>query len=205
MKALEHRSPGDTPRRSVSVDAADVEAEMAQAIEQGDLKRALTLIDHTYGAALYGHIRQIVGNDGLADDVFQITLVQAYRDLGTFSGRSSLRTWLYSIARHRALDALKAERRRLKRFAPADEAPDAADATPGAEQRMTDAELVAALEECVQKLAPHVRMAVLLRYQESFSYDDMARICREQPATLRARVSRALPLLRRCIEGRGTP
>jgi DNA-directed RNA polymerase specialized sigma24 family protein len=43
---------------------------------------------------------------------------------------------------------------------------------------------------------------VLLRYQQGFSFDEMAAICRERPATLRARVARALPVMRASIEAR---
>jgi len=46
-------------------------------------------------------------------------------------------------------------------------------------------------------------MAVLLRFQEGLPYEEMGRMCREKPATLQARVTRALPLLRRCLEGKG--
>ena len=55
----------------------------------------------------------------------------------------------------------------------------------------------------LEKLEPHVRIAVVLRYQEGFSYEQMAQICHEKPATLQARVARAMPLLRRCLENKG--
>ncbi len=41
-----------------------------------------------------------------ADDLVQETLFRAWRGLGTFSGRSSFRTWLYRIATNRSLDVL---------------------------------------------------------------------------------------------------
>jgi RNA polymerase sigma-70 factor (ECF subfamily) len=172
-------------------------------MERKDYKRAITLLNRMYGGAIHGYIRQMVGADDLADDVAQITFVQAYRDMHSFGGRSSLRTWLYGIARHRCLDALKARARHRMRFANTDEAPEQADGVPGADQRLSDRALVSALENCIQKLEPHVRTAVLLRYQEGFSYNEIAEICRVRPETLRARVSRALPVLRACIERQG--
>jgi DNA-directed RNA polymerase specialized sigma24 family protein len=45
-----------------------------------------------------------------------------------------------------------------------------------------------------------MRTAVLLRYQQGFTFAEMARICGEKPGTLQARVARALPLLRAWIE-----
>jgi RNA polymerase sigma-70 factor (ECF subfamily) len=172
-------------------------------MERKDYKRAITVLNRMYGGAIHGYIRQMVGADDLADDVAQITFVQAYRDMHSFGGRSSLRTWLYGIARHRCLDALKARARHRMRFASTDEAPEQADGVPGADQRLSDRALVSALENCIQKLEPHVRTAVLLRYQEGFSYNEIAVFCRVRPETLRARVSRALPVLRACIERQG--
>jgi DNA-directed RNA polymerase specialized sigma24 family protein len=60
-----------------------------------------------------------------------------------------------------------------------------------------------ALRRCLGELSPHVRTAVLLRFQEGFSYEEMARAVRERAPALQARVARALPVLRRCLEGRG--
>ena len=55
------------------------------------------------------------------------------------------------------------------------------------------------LEKAFQRLRPKVRIAILLRYREGLSYAEMAAICDERPATLQARVSRALPVLRRYL------
>ena len=46
------------------------------------------------------------------------------------------------------------------------------------------------------------RTAVLLRYQQGFSYEEMAAICHEKAGTLQARVSRALRRLREMMESR---
>ncbi len=168
------------------------------AIDAGDYKVALTRLMQAYGVELYRYCRQMVGNDGLADDVHQTVFVQAYEDLRNFSRRSSLRAWLYGIARHRCLDALKMGQRWGKRFTFTQPA-DVVDETPLADERLKSRALSRVLERCLQKLAPHIRMAVLLRYQEGISYEEMADICRERPATLQARVARALPALRSCV------
>ena len=58
------------------------------------------------------HLYRMLGSTQDAEDVLQETLLAAWRDLGRFEGRASVRTWLYSIATNRALDALRAGRRR---------------------------------------------------------------------------------------------
>jgi RNA polymerase sigma-70 factor, ECF subfamily len=190
------------PRASVA-GAADAEGAALRALDRGDRERALTVLMEAYGASLYRYCRQMTAEAELAADVHQTTFVQAYEGLLSFGRRSSLRTWLFGIARHRCLDALKSKRRRERRVEPRAELPEvaAAGADPG--DRMAAEAAARALEQCLERLAPAARTAVLLRYQEGFSYLEMARVCRERPATLRVRVCRALPLLRACLESGG--
>lgn len=178
-------------------------AELADAMARRDDRRAIALIDATYGIQLYRFVRTMVRRDELADDVYQTTLVEAFRDLRAFAGRSSVRAWLFAIARHRCLDALKAARRRDARFTSTEQLPEPADSAPAADHQLSHAELVAALERCVDELSAEVRMVLLMRFTEGFAYEDIARICRARPDAVRARVSRAMPVLRRCIERRG--
>jgi len=177
--------------------------ELAAAIERGDTRRAIALVDASYGEALYRFIRAMVRRAELADDVYQTTLVEAMRDLRGFAGRSSVRSWLFAIARHRCLDALKAARRRDARETSAEAQPEPIDPAPAADQRLSDAAVLAALEHCLGELAPEVRMVMLMRFSEGFGYDDIARICGARPDAVRARVCRAMPVLRACIERRG--
>jgi RNA polymerase sigma-70 factor (ECF subfamily) len=65
-----------------------------------------------YRGELQVHIYRIVGSVHDAEDLLQETLLAAWRGLAGFEGRASIRAWLYQIATNRALDALRATRRR---------------------------------------------------------------------------------------------
>ncbi|HEY1904683.1 MAG TPA: sigma-70 family RNA polymerase sigma factor [Myxococcaceae bacterium] len=65
-------------------------------------------------AALTGHCYRMLGSPDEADDAVQETYVRAWRNLGRFEQRSSLRTWLYSIATRVCLDALAERARRVR-------------------------------------------------------------------------------------------
>jgi predicted DNA-binding protein (UPF0251 family) len=54
----------------------------------------------------------------------------------------------------------------------------------------------------LDKLPTHEFAAVLLRFQQGFTFEDMATICNEKPGTLEAWVMRAMSELRTCIERR---
>lgn len=189
-------------RRRIETSAAG-EAEILSALEREDHHAALRLLMRDYGPAIYRYCRQMVEDGDLADEAHQMTFVQAYEGLARFAGRSSLRTWLFGIAHHRCLDLLKVSRRRQKRLQLVDELPDRPAPAATAEDRLAARSRLGALQQCLRELAPHVRAAVLLRFQQGVTYEEMSRLEGERPATLQARVVRALPVLRRCLERKG--
>ncbi|MBO0837061.1 MAG: RNA polymerase subunit sigma-70, partial [Actinobacteria bacterium] len=126
---------------------------------------------------------RILGSVQDAEDVLQETLLAAWRGLSRFEERASMRTWLYTIATNRCLNALRDNRRRLdsdvrlnlpeptRRVEPLwlqpypdallDELPDAA---PGPEARYETREAVAlAFVAGLQRLPPRQRAVLVLR------------------------------------------
>lgn len=174
-----------------------------QALSQGDRRAALVVLMKAYGTAIHRYCHKVLRSRPLAEDVHQLVFIQAFEDLDTFEGSSSFRPWLYAIANHRCLDALKAKRRWFSRFVLGQEPPEEMDPAPSGEDRALARGTSEALEGCLGKLKPHVRIAVVLRYQEGFSYEEMATICNERAATLQVRVARAMPVLRQCLENKG--
>jgi RNA polymerase sigma-70 factor (ECF subfamily) len=67
-----------------------------------------------YSRELQLHIYRIVGSTQDAEDLLQETLISAWRALEQLKDSSSVRAWLYRIATSRAIDALRAGKRRLE-------------------------------------------------------------------------------------------
>jgi RNA polymerase sigma-70 factor (ECF subfamily) len=65
-----------------------------------------------YRRELTGYCYRMLGSAFDADDAVQETMLRAWRNAGSFEGRSSLRSWLYKIATNVCLDALRGEKRR---------------------------------------------------------------------------------------------
>ena len=60
-----------------------------------------------YERELYGYLRRYLGDAALADDVFQNTFLQVYLKVGQYEAGRPVRPWLYTIATHQAIDALR--------------------------------------------------------------------------------------------------
>lgn len=60
-----------------------------------------------YERELYGYLRRYLGDSTLAEDVFQNTFVQFYAKLDQYELGRPVRPWLYTIATHQAIDALR--------------------------------------------------------------------------------------------------
>jgi RNA polymerase sigma-70 factor, ECF subfamily len=182
------------------------EAERAalDCLARGDRRGAVDALLLAYSDEVYSHCRRVLRDSTLAEDVFQQVFLEAIRDLGGFEGRSSLRAWLIGVAYHRSLDALKARRRQRERLDDGEDAVErAADVAADPEALADRARRARELGRCLGALSAEARMTVLMRYRLGLSYEEMAETVGERPGTLHARVTRALPALRRCLEAKG--
>ena len=130
------------------------------------------------------HCYRIVGSLQDAEDLLQETLLAAWRGLGHFEERASLRAWLYRIATNRCLNMLRDRRRRPREVPPMGEPPEptrradpiwlepypdvlldgVADISPAPEARYELREAVGlAFVAALQHLPPRQRAALVLR------------------------------------------
>lgn len=181
--------------RATSGEDGEIEA----ARSAGDQRRALTLLMARYGHGIFRFAMAMTRDRNLAEEVRQQVFVEAYCGLGSLAASSSLQNWIFGIARHRCLDAVNARARwnqQYKNAPPEDPEPD--DCEP--DRELDRGRLVRVLAACLGKLAPAAREAIVLRYHQELSYDEAAAIAGEPSGTVRKRVTRALPVLRKCVE-----
>jgi RNA polymerase sigma-70 factor, ECF subfamily len=95
------------------------ERELLEAARGGDQDAYGRLVE-PYRGELHAHCYRMLGSVHDAEDALQETLLRAWRGLGKFEGRSSLRSWLYTIATNTSLNAIA---RRPKRVLPVDYGP----------------------------------------------------------------------------------
>jgi RNA polymerase sigma-70 factor (TIGR02960 family) len=88
-----------------------VNTELIDRARGGDETAFQQLVD-PYQRELHVHCYRILGSVADAEDAMQETLLTAWRGLGQFEGRASVRTWMYRIATTRCLNILRAASRR---------------------------------------------------------------------------------------------
>jgi RNA polymerase sigma-70 factor (ECF subfamily) len=179
----------------------DPDADIRALVKLGKHHEALRLLMRRHGRMIYRYCRGMVRDDARADDVHQKVFIEAHRDLPTFAGRSTVRTWLLAIAHNRAVDDVRKHQREESRIDRQGNV-EVADSSRSSGERLDEQRLREALAQCVDELPPAIRAAVLLRYQQGLTFEQMAEVCDEKPGTLQARVSRAVDGLRACIEKR---
>jgi RNA polymerase sigma-70 factor, ECF subfamily len=92
---------------------------LLEAARGGD-ENAFARLVESYRGELHAHSYRMLGSVHDAEDALQEALLRAWRGLPKFEGRSSLRSWLYTIATNTCLNAIE---RRPKRVLPIDYAP----------------------------------------------------------------------------------
>jgi RNA polymerase sigma-70 factor, ECF subfamily len=152
-----------------------------------------------HGAAVYRYCREALEDSELACDVRQQVFLEAFCDLPRFAGRSTVRTWLFGIARHRILDAVR-KRSRYQARIEVDHAADVVDPRPSPAELLDEARLQALVRVCLGQLNEKVQATLLLRYHQGFTFDQIAKIRGEQAGTVQVRVARALLVLRKRVE-----
>src|SRR6185503_7210827 len=197
---------GSSPSSAVASTAAspdcpnvDPDGEVRSLVCKGEQAQALRLLMQRYGRDVYRFCLRVLGDPTLADDVHQQVFISAYRDLSQFAGRSTMRTWLFSIAHHRSIDALRCRARQESRQVDLAEVAGVSDPRPLATESLDCTQLLARV---LYSLEVPAREALLLRYQQGLSFQEMARICDQRPAVLRMRVSRAVRQLREAMQAR---
>jgi RNA polymerase sigma-70 factor (ECF subfamily) len=159
-----------------------------------------------YEQELFGYLRRYVGDSDLAADVFQNTFVAVFRKIQHYEPGRSARPWVYTIATHQAIDALRRRTRRLDhRNDPAQcddsdaDARGTLDLVPGADvdpaEQAEKEEARAQVRDAVSALPELLKQVVLLTYFQGLKYQEAAEVLQVPVGTIKSRLHAALARL----------
>jgi RNA polymerase sigma-70 factor (ECF subfamily) len=126
--------------------------DLVRAAAAGDVD-AFEALMRGYEEPVWRFLRAMVRDPVLAEDLAQETFLRVYRRLPTFAFRSKFSTWLFQVARHVAVDALRSRERRD--LLPVRLGPDRSGGSPAPDLRTE-------VHAAVGTLSPKLREALLL-------------------------------------------
>ncbi len=189
------------------------DAALAARIASGD-EAAFVIAYDRHSGFLFGSVTRFLGDREMAAEVVQDAFVTLWRRARLFdAGSGSMLTWLLAIARHRAIDRLRAEGRRPTRDALRLEAFTTEGPTDGAARLDTPAELIAGastdpgevagrrwvqsvVRTGIAELPENERQVIVLGYSMDLSQAQIAERLEWPLGTVKSRTRRAMAQLR---------
>lgn len=171
-------------------------------LADGNYRRALETLVQGYQHVVLGFCHNMLGEVAQAEEVAQEVFLDAYKAMPRFRQQSSVRTWLFAIARKKCLQTLRNRERRGrmmrdKQVQIAARVHREPPALPGEDPEAT----TRLVRQGLYQLSHEERSFLTMRYDTGLSVADMARLLGVSMATVRRRLARALGRLREVIDG----
>jgi len=166
-----------------------------------------TELVHRYERELYRYLARYLGDPTLAEDVFQNTFLQVHLKRGLFEEGRPFRPWLYAIATHQAVDALRKVGRHPtvsldQRVGSGSHDSDSGNLIDllvseetGPLARMQETERQQWVRESIARLPEALRQTLILAYHQDLKYREIADILKIPVGTVKSRLHAALEKL----------
>lgn len=163
-------------------------------------QQALETLYRRHETRLYRYLLGVLGrNESRASEVTCETFFEVWKEAGTFRGDSAVTTWIFSIARHRALSLL----RRPERGGNEEALEQIVADVPDPLQTLSSEESAAAVRRALETLSPEHREVLELACYNDFSYPDIAKIVGCPVNTVKTRAYYARQQLKRALTNLG--
>ena len=149
---------------------------------------------------VYRFVLRLVRNEATAEDLISEVFLDIWRQAGKFEGRSAVSTWMLSIARFKALSALRKRPEQELDDETAERIEDQAD---DPETALAKKDKGALLRECLTALSAEHREIVDLVYYHEKSVEEVAGIVGIPEATVKTRMFYARKKLSELLKARG--
>jgi RNA polymerase sigma-70 factor, ECF subfamily len=164
----------------------------------GGNRNAFRMLVIRYQRLLFRFVGGFGLGQAMTEDIAQEVFLRAFRSLSSFdASKAMFSTWLFTIAKHLALDQRSRERHRAdpgeaaERMASVD--------APSAQQRLEESERAGRVQRALQSLPDALRSALLLAYSKELSIEQIAQAENCAVGTVKSRIFRGKALLRAAL------
>lgn len=160
--------------------AREQESEIRRLCEQRAYNEAVELTLELYGEELRRFIRAVLRRPDLAKEVYSCACEKLLKNLARFRWESSLRMWLFRVARNECMEGLRSPTRREQ---PVSHPPsDAAQPERSRTKPWLRTEVKEGFRALREQLSPHERMLLQLKVEQDLPWTDVAEILWDEPA-----------------------
>jgi len=152
-------------------DKHSLERQLIARVAAGD-KSAMQDIYKLHSPALHGFVRLYLASPNDIPDIIHDTMLDVWRKADKFEGRSSLKTWIFSIAKNKAID----RNRKLARIDYSDDSVDIEDDALNAADVLAASQDADMIRKAITQLKPDHRRAIHLSFFEDLTYKEIAEI-----------------------------
>jgi RNA polymerase sigma-70 factor (ECF subfamily) len=180
------------------------------ALHHGDRRAYAELMDR-YRESLYFKLIKMMGNETDADDMTIEAFGKAFNNLHTYSPEYAFSTWLFRIATNNCIDYMR--KKRIKPVSlerPIFQENDRLDFEMRIADLSADPEMLIIKEQknqnlraIVEKLKPHYRILIELRYYKEYSYEEISEKLDLPIGTVKAKLFRAKEFLYNILKNSG--
>jgi RNA polymerase sigma-70 factor (ECF subfamily) len=198
-----------------SVSGADVHREderLIEALRAGSPEAYERLVD-TFQQPVYNLVYRLMDDPSETPDVVQEVFLKVFRNIGSFRGNSSLKTWIYRISFNEAHNHRRWFIRHRKQEVGLEKDDDQSmnyqdvlsDPGRSAFDLVSDIETHALIEQALTGLNPAFRAAVVLRDIEDLSYEEIAEVLQVSLGTVKSRILRGREALKKALSSQFRP
>jgi RNA polymerase sigma-70 factor (ECF subfamily) len=176
-----------------------IEDAVQRAFRAGDLEAAATEALNGFGGEMFGFLAHRLRDESDAADVFGAFVEDLWRGLPAFQWRSTVRVWMYVLARNAANRHVRSAARRPDRNVPLSQAPGLAEAAERVRTRTRmhlRSEVKTAVTRLREALPPDDQLLLSLRIDKELRWSEIAQVLADGPELRAQERSRAAARLR---------
>jgi RNA polymerase sigma-70 factor (ECF subfamily) len=185
---------------------------LVEALRAGAEAAYETLIER-FQQPVFNLVYRLMDDPSETSDVVQEVFLKVFRNIGSFRGNSSLKTWIYRIAFNEAYNHRRWFTRHKRQEIGLEQDDDdnlsyseiLPDPGRSAFDIVCDHETHALIEDALGDLNPSFRVAVILRDIEDLSYEEIAEVLQVSLGTVKSRILRGRDALKKALAGRLQP
>jgi len=178
-----------------------------QAVETGDQKAYAELMKH-YRDSLYFMMLKMTNNPQDADDLTIEAFGKAFKYLHQYTPDYAFSTWLFKIASNNCIDFIRRKKKHtfsMNESFGGEEGHELADTIPSQtldpEEKIIKKQKILMMREVVDKLKPHYKHLIEMRYFKELSYDEISKELDLPLGTIKAQLFRAREFLSNVLKG----